>query len=390
MPDLARADHMAVAAPAGFASRLIVDLDALRRNFAALAAHVRPARCAAVVKANAYGLGARPVAAALLREGCRHFFVAQLCEALEIADTLDAGCTIFILNGLEPDDQRLCAERGFVPLLNSVQQVEAWRAAAVARQRRLPAALQLDSGMSRLGLSPAELVRLAGDSDLVRHLSLRLLVSHLACADSPRHRANRTQLARFAQARALFPGVPASIGNSAGAYLDSAFRCDMVRSGLALYGAAASLAAPPPALVVRLEARVLQLRDVSAGCGIGYGLDDVASTPRRIATIGFGYGDGWPRSLGGGRGAVRFGDAVLPIVGRVSMDSMMVDVTEMNGSEPNCGDLVELIGPRQSIEAVADAAGTIPYEILTRLGNRAQRMFIEGGNTLIQPAGFRA
>lgn len=373
--------------PAGFASRLIVDLDAVRRNFAALAAHVAPARCAAVIKANAYGLGARPIAAALYREGCRDFFVAQLCEALDLVDVLDADCTIFILNGLDPGDEGICAERGFVPVLNSPDQVAAWCAAAAARARALPAALQLDSGMARLGLSLDQLAGLARDAEVVRHLSLRLLVSHLACADIPDHRENRAQLARFAAARRLFPAVPASIANSAGAFLGDDFHCDMVRSGLVLYGVAPSPAAPPPAPVVRLEARVLQLRDMPADRGVGSGLDDVGEKPRRLAAVAFGYGDGWPRSLGGGRGAVRVGDATLPIVGHVSMDSMIVDLKDLHEDELGCGDLVELIGPGQPVETVARTAGTIAYEILTRLGARPQRMFIEAGETMILPPG---
>ena len=375
--------------PTGFASRLIVDLDAVRRNFAALATHVAPARCAAVIKANAYGLGARPIAAALRREGCRDFFVAQTCEALDLVGVLDADCTIFILNGLDPGDEGICAERGFVPVLNSPAQVAAWCAAAGARGRSLPAALQLDSGMSRLGLTLAQLAELARDPEIVRHLSLRLLVSHLACADTPDHTENGAQLVDLAEARRLFPSVPASIANSAGAYLGDDFHCDMVRSGLALYGVAPSPAVPPPAPVVRLEARVLQLRDRPAGRGADDGLDDAGAPPRRLAAVAFGYGDGWPRSLGGGRGAVLIGDAALPIVGRVSMDSMIVDMRDLGESELGCGDLVELIGPGQPVEAVAAAAGTIAYEILTRLGARPQRMFIEAGDTIILPPGVQ-
>lgn len=388
VPSLVSASRLAPEAPAGFSSRLIVDLDALRRNFAALAAHVAPARCAAVVKANGYGLGARAVVAALHREGCRDFFVAQPCEALEIAEMVGTGSQIFILNGLEAGDERLCAERGFIPVLNSLDQVARWCAAAAARGRTLPAALQLDSGMSRLGLSFTQLARLAGDADLVRRLSLRLILSHLACADTPDHPANHAQLARFARARALFPAVPASIGNSAGAHLGDDFHFDIVRSGLALYGIAASPFAPPPAPVVRLEARVLQLRDVPAGCGVGYGLDYVAPTAQRIATVAFGYGDGWPRRLGG-RGFASFRGTALPIVGRVSMDSMTLDATAVPDGALDEGDLVELIGPALSVEAVAAQAETIPYEILTRLGTRARRVFVEAGRTDILAPGAR-
>lgn len=370
----------------GGTGRLTVDLDAVRANFAAIAAHVAPAECGAVIKADAYGLGAPAVAAALRREGCRAFFVAHLSEALAVARVLDPESGIFILNGLEPGYEPLCADRGLIPVLNAPEQVEAWRSLAAGRGRPLPAALQIDTGMSRLGIGPDDAARLANDAGLAGQLSLRLLMTHLACADSPDHPANADQLARFAAARALFPAVPASIANSAGAALGGAFHLDLVRAGLALFGTTSPGAGISLRSAVRLDARVIQIRTIAPGDGVGYGLAHVASSPQRLATLGIGYADGWPRSLGG-RGAAWFRGARLPIVGRVSMDCMTVDVTALPEGAIGHGDFVELIGPNQSAVDVAGDAGTIDHEILARLGTRFLRLFVESGVTDIQSAG---
>lgn len=368
------------------ASRLTIDLSAVRANFAAIAAGVSPARCGAVIKADAYGLGAPAVAAALHREGCRAFFVAHLSEAIAIAHVLDPDCEIMVLNGLEPGNETLCADRGFVPVLNAPEQVDAWRALAIQRGRPLPAALQIDTGMSRLGIDPDHAARLADDPALAGQISLRLLITHLACADTPDHPANADQLARFAAVRSLFPTVPASIANSAGAALGSDFHLDLVRAGLALFGTTASGAGVSPRPAVRLDARVVQIRTIAPGDGVGYGLAHIASSPQRLATLGIGYADGWPRSLSD-RGAAWFQGVRLPIVGRVSMDCMTVDITALPDAALAQGDFVELIGPDQSPVEVAHDAGTIDHEILARLGTRFQRLYLEDGATLIQSAG---
>lgn len=370
----------------GGTGRLTVDLDAVRANFAAIAAHVAPAACSAVIKADAYGLGAPFVAEALHRQGCRSFFVAHLSEALAIARVLAPDSEIFVLNGLEPGYEPLCADRGFIPVLNAPEQIDAWRALAIERGRALPAALQIDTGMSRLGMDLDCAVRLANDPALSEQLSLRLLMTHLACADTPDHPANADQLARFAAVRSLFPAVPASIANSAGAVLGDEYHFELVRAGLALFGTVSTGTGAAPRPAVRLDARVIQLRTIEPGEGVGYGLAHIASSPQRLATLGIGYADGWPRSLSG-RGAAWFKDVRLPIVGRVSMDCMTVDIGALPEGALRHGDFVELIGPNQSAVEVADDAGTIDHEILARLGTRFQRLFIESGVTDIQSPG---
>lgn len=358
-------------------SRLTIDLGAIRANYHLLATRVAPAECAAVVKADAYGLGVAQVAPVLRDAGCRIFFVAQLGEAIALREAIGADGAIFILNGLDPGCESLCADRGFLPVLNSASQIGRWRELARAHGRALPAALQVDSGMSRLGLDADGVAALAADAGFAREVSLRLVMTHLACADAPENPANAAQLARFEAARALFPGVPASIANSGGAFLPGGFHCDIARAGVALYGVRPSLLAGKLRPVAALSARIIQIREIEAGAGVGYGLDYVAADRRRLATIGIGYADGWPRHLSN-VGAAWHQGRRLPIVGRVSMDSMTIDISSLPGHVLAEGDFVELIGPSQSLDDVADDAGTIAYEILTSLGARHQRRYVDG------------
>ena len=283
--------------------RVRIDLAALAGNYRLIAARVAPARTAAVVKADGYGLGAAPVVATLTAAGCRDFFVVHLGEALVLRPALTDDARLFVLNGLMPGAEPLCAATDIIPVLNSLDQALRWRNAARAAGRPLPAVLQFDSGMSRLGVAPDEAARLAGDSDFLDWVDLRLVMSHLACADTPSHGANAAQLKSFEAMAALFPGVPRSFANSGGSFLDTAFHGDLVRPGIALYGGAPHDAPPNPMhAVVSLDARVIQIRTIPAGSGVGYGHDHIAERETRLATIAVGYADGLPRALSG-RGA---------------------------------------------------------------------------------------
>ena len=354
---------------------LTIDLAAIRANYALIAAEVAPARVAAVVKADAYGLGAAQVAPALLDEGCRDFFVAHLAEGLQLKSCLSEAARIHVLNGAPPGAEASCAAAGLLPVLNSWEQAMAWRDLAAGQQRRLQAVLQIDTGMSRLGLSAEDVTRLADVPAFFDQVEITLVMSHLACADTPGAAANQKQLERFEALAGLLPPAPRSLANSAGSFAGSAFHGDLVRPGLALYGAGpfeglASRMQP----VLRLDARVIQIRTVQPGTGVGYGLTFTAARVTRTATVAVGYGDGWPRRLGG-RGAAYFKGVRLPIIGRVSMDSMTLDVTALADGELSPGDVVELIGPHQTLEAVAADADTVAYEILTSLGGRYARTY---------------
>ena len=358
--------------------RITVDLGAVRANYERLAAAVAPARVGAVVKADAYGLGAGPIVRALADAGCRDVFVAFLGEALRLRPHLSADVRIHVLNGLAPGEEALCAARRVVPVLNSLAQARRWRETSRSVGAALPAALQIDTGMSRLGMAPAEAEGLLAERDFTQGVELTLLMTHLACADVPDDPANRRQRERLrALADRVAPDAPVSIANSAGSVLAPAFHGDLVRAGVALFGAA-----PAPGLVgrlqpvVRLEARVIQVRSVEAGAGVGYGLTYTAPRPSRLATLAIGYADGWSRRLGG-IAATWFGGVRLPLVGRVSMDSMTVDVTALPPGAIDEGDHVELIGPNAPLETIAAQAETIPYEILTALGPRLRRTYVE-------------
>ena len=358
--------------------RLEIDLDALRANYRTMAAEAAPARLAAVVKADAYGLGADRVSAALYAEGCRDFFVAHFVEALRLRPLLALDARLHVLNGLQPGDEDVALERDILPVLNSLEQVEQWNFLANRTGRLLPAALQVDSGMSRLGLSADELATLVATPSLTRSLRITHVMSHLAEADQPQAPANAAQRAAFAAAARAFPQALVSLANSGGIFLGPDFCGDLARPGIALYGGVAASGQPVMMRpVVRLSIPVIQTRSVAAGTRIGYGGRHVAAAPMRIATLAAGYADGLPRHLSD-RGAVYFEGQRLPILGAVSMDSMTVDISAVAPDRITLGTEIEVIGPHQTLEMLAEDAGTIAYEILTRLGHRYARDYIQG------------
>lgn len=350
--------------------RLTIDLDALVGNLRAIQAATAPARVAAVVKADAYGLGARSVAAALAGAGCRDFFVADLAEAIDLRASLGGDPDIYVLNGLWPGSEAEAHAADIIPVLNAKDQILRW--SALATGRRLPAVLQLDTGMSRLGMDAADVAWLAASPEALACLDVRYVMSHLADADDPATTA--MQRTAFERLTAMLPPWPRTLANSAASLTDPLTHGDLVRAGIALYGALPGEGLRP---VVSLAGRVIQTRTLPAGVGVGYGLTYTTRGTERIATIGVGYADGWPRALSN-RGAVWAGETRLQIVGQVSMDSMMVDVSALPSDTLKAGDEVELVGPHQTLAQVADLAGTIPYEILTRLGRRYARSYRSG------------
>lgn len=355
---------------------LTIDLGALRENYRRLKARLGGMRCAAVVKADGYGLGAAPVARALLAEGCGSFFVAHVGEGIALREALGDGPAIHVLNGIPPGAEPEILSAGLIPVLNSIPELRAWRAAAGAAGRKLPAALQLDSGMSRLGMPPEEVAALAADPRALDGIDIVLVMSHLACADEPSHPANRAQLLEFERLRRLLPDAPASLTNSSGAFLEPSWHLDLARLGVALYGVNPTPTLENPMLpVVRLDAKVIQTRNLPAGAGVGYGHTFTAPGPMRLATLSIGYADGWQRRAA----AAAFVDGVrLPFVGRVSMDMIVIDISTLPPERLQRGDLVELIGPSQSVDDIAAIAGTIGYEILTSLGHRFHRQYLGG------------
>ena len=360
---------------AGTGGYLTIDLAALTTNYRQLSARARHAVTGAVVKADAYGLGAVRVSAALYAAGCRHFFVAQACEAFNLRPHLPADTALYVLNGLPEGSEAACADQNIIPVLNSSQQIASWANLAKARGMRLPAIVQFDTGMARLGLSPEKIRALAAAPEILASLDVRFIMSHLACADTPDNAANADQLAHMREVSALFPGVPVSFANSGALFLGPDFLQHLTRPGIALYGGAPNDRGPNPMLpVVSLHVAVIQTRTVPAGTHIGYGGAYIAPRAMRLATLSAGYADGLPRVLSH-LGAAWFGGIRLPIVGRISMDSLMLDISALPYDLP-AGSFVELIGPHQSIDAIAADADTISYEILTALGRRFYREYV--------------
>jgi len=353
---------------------LTIDLGAIRENYRRLKARLAGVRCAGVLKANGYGLGALPVASALMQEGCDIFFVALLGEGLALRKAIGPGPDIFVLNGLPPGSEAETAAAGLFPVINSATQLKAWRETARAAGRNLPAAIQVDSGMARLGMAAVEVEAVAGEADAFEGIDIRFVMSHLARADEPHEAANEAQRLEFERLRKLLPPAPASLSNSSGIFLGPAYHYDLARPGAALYGVNPTPDEPNPMLpVIQIQAKVAQTRAVEKGAGIGYGHTLLAQGPLRLATISFGYGDGWHRRAAS---AAWFEGVRLPFVGRVSMDSIILDISALPPGRLSEGDLVELIGPSQSVDDAAGHAGTIGYEILTSLGARFHRRYV--------------
>jgi alanine racemase len=354
---------------------LTIDLDAIRANYRLLRARAPGATCSAVLKSDAYGLGAAPVAAALYREGCRHFFVAHLDEGIALRATLASEAEIFVLHGPPPGTEPDFVAHGLIPVLNSVPQVAGWRDHARALGRTLAAAIQVDSGMSRMGMEQAEVDLWLATPDFLDGIGLRYLMSHLACADEPDNPMNAQQLARFEALRARLPACPASLANSSGIFLGSRYHFDLLRPGAALYGIAPNASGPNPmAPVVRLQGKVLQTRTIERGDHVGYSLRYTASETRQVATVSVGYADGWLRSMSNAGLAIVDGIR-LPQIGNISMDSITLDVSALPPGRVGPGSLVDLICAEHPVDAVAGLANTIGYEVLTSLGARYYREY---------------
>ncbi|HTV44872.1 MAG TPA: alanine racemase [Stellaceae bacterium] len=363
---------------------LEIDVAGIVTNWRLLKRRAAPAQCAAVVKADAYGLGAGVVAPALAAAGCRRFFVATLDEALALRPMLRQDAEIAVFNGLAPGSAAEFAAQRVVPVLNDPGQIAEWKRTA-GRYRRLPAMLHVDTGMARLGLTLPEFERIAADLADCGAIEWRAVISHLACADAPDHPMNEWQLARFAAVRRRLYGIPASLAASSGIFLGPAYHFDLVRPGAALYGVNPQPDQPNPMRqIVRLGARILQIRDVDAGQPVGYGATHVMSAAGRLATVAVGYADGWLRSLSH-RGSGRIGGVRVPLLGRVSMDLAVFDVSMIDPAVARPGALIELLGDERGIDGAAAEAGTIGYEILTALGRRYHRIYRGTGEMACEP-----
>ena len=366
---------------AAYGGTLTIHLNAIADNYRLICTETK-AEVAACAKADGYGLGLVQVAPALATAGCKTFFVATVEEGGLLRSVLP-DTTIYVLNGLFSGSETIFASENLRPCLSSLAEVQEWSAYCAAEGARA-AALHGDTGIHRLGfaLDDAETV-----AQLATRFKVTLLMSHLACADDPSSPLNNIQQDRFEKLRGFFPNVPASLANTSGIYLAPNFHYDLVRPGIGLYGGnpyGTALDAdgnPHFKPVVTVAARIMQVSHIEPGESVGYGATFVAKRPTRVATLAAGYADGYFRRLGtpGGEGtSVHINGQAAPVIGRVSMDMISVDVTDLPEEAVKRGEFAELIGPDLSAGELGRAAGTFGYEVLTRLGYRYKRTYTSG------------
>ncbi|MCH8490281.1 MAG: alanine racemase [Oceanicaulis sp.] len=356
------------APPMGLSARLVIDRDALARNFQALRKLAGGAETGASIKADAYGLGASALAPRLAREGCRTFFVATPDEGAELRRALGGGeADIWVLNGYDPAARQLYVDQRLGAVLNQAREL-----ADFAQGPTGPCALHLDTGMNRRGLPARDAQALIAAPGVLDNLDLRIVMSHLACAEDPAHAMNAAQRTHFMALADRLRPARLSLANTGGVMLGADYHFDLVRPGIGLYGASASLDVPHPfEAVVRLEAPVLQVRAVSSGESVGYGASFTAPRDMLTATAAVGYGDGLPRALSG-KGFARIGQARAPLLGRVSMDLVVLDVTDCE-AELRAGAPAVFLGA--DLTETARLADTLPYELLTGLSARPARVY---------------
>src|SRR6516165_195648 len=360
---------------------LTVDLDAIADNWKTLTRRLFAVECGAVVKANAYGLGLEPVTARLAKAGCKTFFVADVAEARR-ARSQAHEAAIYVLNGFSPDAAHAFAELNVQPVINSTMELAEWDAFVATQGWRGGAAIHIDTGMNRLGMSAEEAAALALRLQQENH-GITLLMSHLACAEVPDHPLNASQIRLFRELRMLYHGVPASLANSAGIFIGDTAHFDLARPGAALYGINPTPGRDNPMRnVLTLSGRILQVRKVPQGESVGYGATWNAKRASRVAIAALGYADGLLRA-GSGLDRKAGGSAIVarkrcPIVGYISMDLACIDVTDLPDNAVRRGDSATFIGENLLIDQVAASAGTIAYEVLVRLGSRCHLAYRGG------------
>lgn len=362
------------------AGQLILDMTALRHNYLLCCQKTGPScEIGAAVKADAYGIGVHEAAPALYEAGCRNFFVATLDEGLTLRKILPArDIRIAVLNGLQPDCEDIFDFQGLTPVLNSLEEIQRWELYAKRTRPFLKCIIHVDTGMARLGLPHNEqktLIERA--SHYAKTLDIEYIISHFACADEKDHALTEQQFKQFEVLSEHFPFSKKSLANSSGLFRDARYHYDLARPGMCLYGLNPLPESPNPMKpVARLDVPILQMRTIQAGDSVGYAASWIASKETKLATVQLGYADGFLRSLSG-RGTLYWQNIPCPIIGRVSMDLTIVSLENLpEGLSPKPGDLMEVLGPNQSADDLANAAGTIGYEILTSLGARYHRTYI--------------
>jgi alanine racemase len=359
---------------------LTIDLGAVRGNYNLLRSKIGNARCGAVVKANAYGLGAAEISDALYDEGCRDFFVSSLEEGISLRKTLKNG-RIYVLNGFYGSGADAYVQHNLIPVLGSFMEIEGFKKLCAKQNKKLDAWLSFNIRMNRLGLGKVETEKLLQQKDMLDGINVTGILSHFACADEKDHPLNETQHEIFQKIAKHFPDAEKSLSNSSGIFRAQKYHYDVVRSGMALWGLnptpeTKNLMQP----VTSLTAPILRVRLVYKGATVGYNATYKFDKDTWLATVSAGYADGifWNLS---NKGALYWKGYKCPVRGRVSMDLTTVDLSEVpENLRPKPGDALEILGPNQTADDLAKTAGTIGYEVLTRLGNRYERKYISGAD----------
>jgi alanine racemase len=359
-----------------FPSILEINLKALKNNYRLIKGLVKKAEVSGVVKANGYGLGAEEVVKALYEEGCRTFFVAHADEALKIY-SLRPDIHVYVLNGLMTGDiQEFASYPNITPVLNSLRDIKVWQEMAKKADKKLPAVIHVDTGMNRLGLGTDERNILLNDKEsLLEGLDIHFIMSHFSSADEKDHPETPRQAKEFKEIMSHFPSIKGCLCNSAGIFVSSEYHYDHVRPGMALYGLNPTPHQKNPMeQVVRLSTKILNIQTIKAGEHVGYGASYRSEKGETVATANLGYADGFLRSLSN-KGHLYWNGQACPIRGRVSMDLVTVSIDHLQ-EKPQIGDMLEVIGPSQDADALADISRTIGYEILTSLGTRYKKKYI--------------
>ena len=368
--------------PAQVTAVMEVDLAAITHNYRFLCAQLDDARCAAVVKADAYGLGVDEIAPTLANAGCNDFFVASIDEGINVRKLLPKA-HIYVLNGLLPGSESILSQHNMTPILNDIGQIIIWQNWSKKLDKKLPAIIHLDSGMWRAGLPPNEVKILSAELERLKGIDVRYYMSHLACSDQATHPKNIQQLQSFQQALKMLPSTPASIANSHGIFLGPQYHFDLVRPGRSLYGIGiVSSKEQSIKPTVKVSTKVIQVSDVGPNETIGYEALYRVAQPTRLATLAAGYTDGLPRTLDG-QGTVFIGGIKAPIIGGVSMDLLTIDVSKAPENTVYPGAWAEIIGEHISADDVAaNANRTTSREVIVNLGKRYHRVYKNNSNLL--------
>ncbi len=367
---------------------LTIDLSAIEANWRTINNQLSgETSAAAVIKANAYGLGAAHVGPTLYQAGCREFFVATLEEAMAARQYLKPDARVYVLGGVRPGAELLFLRNHLSPVLFSLEDIRRWLAYTQEWDSSPPCAIKINTGMNRLGLDIQEWSALLASGEELQSLRPALIMSHLACADEPEHPLNNHQLAQFQAlvnvSRQLLPEARFSLANSSGIYLGPAWHFDLVRPGAALYGVNPQPLEPSPVKpVVRLALPILQIRQLSEDASIGYGATVTVSPPARLAVVAGGYADGLHRTIGR-QGFGMIGHHHVPVVGRISMDTTIFDVSTASADKDS---VIHVLNNELTVDSWTALTGALGYDILTSLGSRYQRCYVKNGTTVEQGA----